>query len=178
MLRGSSRPRRLSYCHTSVWIPAQGQGSTVERVGRSLVPPTLRCYASSMVLHLIRVLALLMAASLAPSLAYAHAGHGHGHVPVAQDMPAAASHDQARIVAVAVVKAALASAARSAGAAAGCASHCCSGVTGMPCCGAVLVPEIVAAPDLTTSRLVRFGRAHALQGLPPKALPKPPKLLG
>jgi len=130
-----------------------------------------------MVLRLIRILALLVAASFAPSLAYAHAGHGHSHAPVAQDVPAAASHGQGQMVAV--VKAALASAARSADpATAGCASHCCSGVTGMPCCGAVLVPEIVAAPDLTTSRLVRFGRADALQGLPPKALPKPPKLLG
>jgi len=130
-----------------------------------------------MVLRLIRILALLVAASFAPSLAYAHAGHGHSHAPVAQDVPAAASHGQGQMVAV--VKAALASAARSADpATAGCASHCCSGVTGMPCCGAVLVPEIVAAPDLTTSRLVRFGRADALHGLPPKALPKPPKLLG
>jgi len=132
-----------------------------------------------MILRLIRILALLVAASFAPSLAYAHAGHGHSHAPVAQDVPAAASHGQGQMVAVAVVKTALASAARSADPAmAGCASHCCSGVTGMPCCGAVLVPEIVAAPDLTTSRLVRFGRADALQGLPPKALPKPPKLLG
>src|SRR5262245_30533381 len=128
-----------------------------------------------MVLRLIRILALRVPASFAPSLA--HAGHGHSHAPVAQDVPAAASHGQGQMVAV--VKAALASAARSADpATAGCASHCCSGVTGMPCCGAVLVPEIVAAPDLTTSRLVRFGRADALQGLPPKALPKPPKLLG
>ena len=136
-----------------------------------------------MVLHLVRVLALLMAAclapSLAPSLAYAHAGHAHSHAPVAQEVSAAAGHeDQSQIVAAAVVKTAVASTAQPAGDPTGCASHCCSGVTGMPCCGAVLVPEIATAPDVATSRLVRFGRANALHGLPPKALPKPPKFLG
>ena len=135
-----------------------------------------------MLLHLIRVVALLMAACLAPSLAFAHAGHAHGHAPVAQDVPAVAPghQHQGRIVAVAVVKTLVASTAQSAGdpAAGGCASHCCSGVTGMPCCGAVLVPEIATAPDVTASQLVRFGRADNLQGLPPKALPKPPRFLG
>jgi hypothetical protein len=130
-----------------------------------------------MVLHLARVLALLMAACLAPSLAYAHAGHNHA--PLAQDVPVTAGHhNQGRIVAAAVVKAAVVSTAQSAGEAAGCASHCCSGVTGMPCCGAVLVPEFLAAPNMTASKLVRFGHVDALQGLPPKALPKPPKFLG
>jgi hypothetical protein len=136
---------------------------------------------SNMVLHLVRVLALLVAACLAPSLAYAHAGHAHSHASAPQDMPAAAGHhDQGRMVAAVVVKAATVSTARSAGdpEPAGCAGHCCGAVTGMPCCSAVLVPEIIAAPDITTSRLVRFARADALQGLPPKALPKPPKLLG
>lgn len=136
-----------------------------------------------MVLDLVRVLALLLAACLAPSLAYAHAGHAHGQAPVAQDAPATGHHhDQAqtRINAAAVAKAAVASTARSAGdpEAGGCASHCCSGVMGMPCCGAVLVPEIATAPDATTWQLVRFARANALHGLPPKALPKPPKSLG
>jgi hypothetical protein len=133
-----------------------------------------------MILHLARVLALLMVACLAPSLAYAHAGHGHSHAPVAQDAPAAAGHKhQGQVVAAVVVRTAVA-AAQPVGdpAATGCASHCCSGVTGMPCCGAVLASEIVAVPDVTACRLVRFGHADALQGLPPKALPKPPKFLG
>jgi len=132
-----------------------------------------------MVLHLVRVLALLMAACLAPSLAYAHAGHSHAPAP--QHMPAAAGHhDLGRMGAAAVVKAAIVNTAQSAGdpAPAGCAGHCCGAVTGMPCCSAVLMPEIIAAPDVTTFQLVRFGRADVLQGLPPKALPKPPKLLG
>jgi len=134
-----------------------------------------------MILHLARVLALLMAACLAPSLAYAHAGHGHSHAAVAQDAPAAADHKhQGQVVATVVVRTAVASAAQPADnpAATGCASHCCGGVTGMPCCGAVLVSEIVATPDLTASQLVRFAHVDALQGLPPKALPKPPKSLG
>jgi hypothetical protein len=138
------------------------------------------CYASSVVLHLIRILALLMAACLAPSLAYAHAGHTHGHAPVAHDVPAASSHHQGQIVASAVFKTAIASTTQSAddSAAGGCATHCCGGVTGMACCGAVLVPEIATAPDMTASQLVHFGRVDALQGLPPKALPKPPKFFG
>jgi hypothetical protein len=134
----------------------------------------------AMVLHLARVFALLMAVCLAPSLAYAHAGHAH-HAPLAQDVPAAASHkDHGQIVAGAVVTAAVASTAQPAGdpEPAGCAGHCCGGVAGMPCCSAVLMSEIIAVPDVTTSQLLRFGRADALQGLPPKALPKPPKLLG
>jgi hypothetical protein len=133
-----------------------------------------------MVLHLARIFALLMAACLAPSLAYAHAGHAH-HSPLAQDVLAAAGHkDQGQIVAGAVVTAAIASKAQSAGdpEPAGCAGHCCGAVAGMPCCGAVLVPEIIAIPDVTASHLLRFGRADAPQGLPPKTLPKPPKLLG
>ena len=133
-----------------------------------------------MVPHLARVLVLLMAVCLAPSLAYAHAGHAH-HTPQAQDVPAAASHkDQGQMVAGAVVTATVASTAQSAGdpEPVGCAGHCCGGVAGMPCCSAVLMPEIIAAPDVTTFQLVRFGRADVLQGLPPKALPKPPKLLG
>jgi hypothetical protein len=131
-----------------------------------------------MVLHLVRVLALLMAACLAPTLANAHAGHDHASV--SHQGPASAGHEhQGRIVAIAVVKTAAASTQlRGDPSAPGCASHCCSGVTGMPCCGAVLVPEILAAPDIRASQLVRFGRADALQGLPPKALPKPPKFLG
>jgi hypothetical protein len=136
-----------------------------------------------MMLHRARVLALLMVACLAPSLAYAHAGHGHSHshAPVAQDAPAAADHKHhGQVVAAVVVRTVVASAAQPAGdpAATGCASHCCSGVTGMPCCGAVLASEIVAVPDVTASQLVRFERVDALQGLPPKALPKPPKSLG
>jgi hypothetical protein len=135
----------------------------------------------NMVLRLVRVLALLMAACLAPSLACAHAGHAHNHAGTPQDMTVAVGHhDQGRMVAAVVVKAAIASTAQSAGdpEPAGCAGHCCGAVTGMPCCSAVLVPEIIAAPDITISRLVGFARADALQGLPAKALPKPPKLLG
>ena len=135
-----------------------------------------------MVLHLVRVLALLLVACVAPSLAYAHAGHTHGQAPVAQETPAAAGHhDQGRIVATtAAVKGAVASAVSSAGdpSGAGCAGHCCSGVIGMPCCGAVLVPEVATAPDAAASQRVRFARANALHGLPPKALPKPPKSQG
>jgi hypothetical protein len=137
-------------------------------------------YARAMILHLVRVVALLVAACLAPSLAYAHAGHTHhaDHALAPADIaaPVTAGH-QDQIAATVIVKTAVASAPSSADRV-GCVGHCCSGVAGMPCCGAVLVPEISAAPDMSVSHLVRFARAIALLGLPPEALPKPPKFLG
>jgi hypothetical protein len=170
---------RPPYCRTGVDARHQAGVPRWKRDWAALWAADSYVVGFIMVLHLVRVLALLMAACLAPSLAYAHAGHAHSHAPVAQDVPAAAGHhDQGRIVAPAVVTTAVVSTARSADDPAGCGSHCCSGVLGMPCCGAVLVPEIATAPDATTWQLVRFGRADTLRGFPPKALPKPPKFLG
>ena len=100
-------------------------------------------YARAMILHLVRVVALLVAACLAPSLAYAHAGHTHhaDHALAPADIaaPVTAGH-QDQIAATVIVKTAVASAPSSADRV-GCVGHCCSGVAGMPCCGAVLVPE-------------------------------------
>ena len=133
-----------------------------------------------MILHLVRVLALLLAACLAPSLAYAHAGHEHhanrAPAPASVAAPATAGH-QDQVAATVIVETAIMSA-PSASDRAGCAGHCCGAAAGMPCCGAVLVPQISAVPDISISHLVRFARAIALLGLPPEALPKPPKLPG
>ena len=139
-------------------------------------------YAGGMILHLVRVVALLVAACLAPSLAYAHAGHAHAghdhHASAPADIAApVTSGQQDQFAATVIVSTAVASAPSSTDRA-GCVGHCCSGVAGMPCCGAMLVPEISAAPDIAISHLVRFARAIALLGLPPEALPKPPKFLG
>src|SRR4051812_8604391 len=120
-----------------------------------------------MILHLVRVVALLVAACLAPSLAYAHAGHAH-HASAPTDIAApVTSGHQDQTAATVIVKTAVASAPSSTDRG-GCVGHCCSGVAGMPCCGAVLVPEISAAPDMSVSHLVRFARAIALLGLPPE----------
>jgi len=139
-------------------------------------------YGCGMVLHLVRVLALLVAACLAPSLAYAHAGHTdhahHASAPADIASPATPGHKD-QIAATVIVKAAVASAASSGDrTSSGCAGHCCGTAAGMPCCGAALVPEISTAPDVLNSHRVRFARAAALLGLPPDALPKPPKSLG
>jgi len=137
-------------------------------------------YPYRMILHLVRVVALLVAACLAPSLAYAHAGHTHHahHASAPADVaaPVTAGHPD-QIAATVVVKTAVASAPSSTDRA-GCAGHCCGAVAGMPCCGAVLVPEMPAVPDISSSHLVLLARAIALFGLPPEALPKPPKFLG
>jgi hypothetical protein len=45
----------------------------------------------------------------------------------------------------------------------------------MTCCAAALVTEISVIPLFTTSHALSFARADALLGLPPEALPKPPK---
>jgi hypothetical protein len=45
----------------------------------------------------------------------------------------------------------------------------------MTCCAAALVTEISVIPLFTTSHALSFARANALLGLPPEALPKPPK---
>jgi len=137
------------------------------------------CYAYKMILHSMRVVAVVVATWLAPSLAYAHGGHAHhadhASAPAGVAAPATAGH-QDQVSAPAIAQTAIARA-PSAIDRAGCVGHCCSGVAGMPCCGALLVPEVSAMPDISNSHLVRFARAVALLGLPPEALPKPPKFL-
>jgi hypothetical protein len=132
-----------------------------------------------MILHLVRVLALLAAACLAPSLAHAHAGHmDHARMDHARMDHAHHASAPASAAATAVVEPAVASAPSSIDRE-GCLGHCCGAAAGMPCCGvAALVPEISAVPDFPISHLVWLAHAMVLFGLPPEALPKPPKLIG
>jgi hypothetical protein len=130
---------------------------------------------------------LLCAALLAPSLASAHASHSH-HAAAATvepaDVPAAAEHMAAERATgepkssqTPIVRREIARAAAPAGdpGLSDCASHCCGGTANMTCCAAALVPEISVIPLFTASHALLFGRAGALLGLPPEALPKPPK---
>jgi hypothetical protein len=69
-------------------------------------------YARGMILHLVRVVALLVAACLAPSLAYAHAGHAH-HASAPADIAAPVmAGQQHQVVTTVIVKTAVASARR------------------------------------------------------------------
>lgn len=140
--------------------------------------------ACGMALHprVLQLLAavFLCAAWLAPSLASAHTGHAH-HAPApatieAPVTPAAAAEQTATttVAHIEIARAVSTAADRGDG---GCASHCCGGTAGVTCCTAALAPEVSPAPPFTGSQTFRFARAGALLGLPPEALPKPPKSL-
>jgi hypothetical protein len=126
---------------------------------------------------------VLCAALLAPALASAHAGHSH-HGAAAAVEPAATEHMATERVAGEprsnksnIVRREIARASVPAGNPdkSDCASHCCGGTANMTCCAAALIPEISVIPSFTTSHALGFARAGALLGLPPEALPKPPK---
>jgi hypothetical protein len=136
-----------------------------------------------------RILAaiVVIAAFAVPSPASAHEGHVHHAPGVEKAVPASAqtqSHHQAAVVQAAVVQAvasaATLSAARAAdsgatGNAADCAGHCCGGAAGMTCCGAALAPDPFCVPLLRASVRLVAPRVLPSSGLPPEALPKPPK---
>jgi hypothetical protein len=135
-----------------------------------------------------RVLAavLLCAALLAPSFASAHPGHMHAdhahNAPSATIEPAVPPQAAEGIAgepaaAITVTRHEVARAAAPAGdrGVSDCASHCCGGTANMTCCGAALITEIIVAPAFTASHQLLFGHTSALLGLPPEALPKPPK---
>jgi hypothetical protein len=149
-------------------------------------------------LQLMTVLAaiIVIVALAVPSLAWAHEGHVHHAAVVEKAVPAASqaqahkrapaqAHENRALENHALENQALASAAApaatrsidfgSAGSATDCVGHCCGSAAGMTCCGAALAPDpffdqpfrasvpLLIPPDLPTS------------GLPPEALPKPPK---
>jgi hypothetical protein len=127
----------------------------------------------------------VIAALAMPSLAVAHEGHAHHHAPAVEKaavratLPTqvnkgTAAADEA-IVSIASLTVAPTAAARDARAADDCASHCCGGSAGMTCCGAALAPDLICVELFRTS--VPFVMPHDLppSGLPPEALPKPPK---
>jgi hypothetical protein len=125
---------------------------------------------------------LLCAALLAPSLASAHAGHPHPGAAAAVEpaaVPAATERvagepksSQSNIVHREIARASVPA---SDPGKSDCASHCCGGTANMTCCAAALSPEMSVIPSSTTSHALVFARAGALLGLPPEALPKPPK---
>jgi hypothetical protein len=127
--------------------------------------------------HIVAAM-VLCAALLAPALASAHAGHSH-HGAAAAVEPAATervasepSSNKSNIVRREIARASVPASDPDKS---DCASHCCGGTANMTCCAAALIPEISVIPSFTTSHALGFARAGALLGLPPEALPKPPK---
>src|SRR5262245_38414354 len=124
------------------WVPGRpflrcrrtpGTFRTVEPLGGSrgsLGGQPSMCYAYKMILHSMRVVAVVVATWLAPSLAYAHGGHAHhadhASAPAGVAAPATAGH-QDQVSAPAIAQTAIARA-PSAIDRAGCVGHCCSGV--------------------------------------------------
>jgi len=133
--------------------------------------------------HIVAAVVLCVAL-FAPALASAHAGHSHHGAAAAVEPVAvpAAEHTQREAGAP---KSSQSNTVRRASARASiptsnpdisdCASHCCGGAANMTCCAAALSPEISVIPSATNSHTLVFARAGALLGLPPEALPKPPK---
>lgn len=121
---------------------------------------------------------VLLAAWFAPSLASAHSGYTHP-VPAARKGANAATEQ----VATSHAEATITIRTETTGATPapvidifpGCASHCCGGMT---CCTVALEPELSFAPTIAGSYAFLFARAGPLLGLPPKALPRPPKSFG
>jgi hypothetical protein len=122
---------------------------------------------------------VLIAAFAVPSLAIAHEGHAHHRsqvVPTSSEATPAdvRGHEQPAAKHVAALSATRDSP-TAAGGATRCSGGCCSGGAGMACCGAALAPELFWIPFLQASAQLGIPRAPPLPGLPPEALPKPPK---
>src|SRR5262245_55677993 len=148
---------------------------------------------------------VLIAALAVPSLAIAHEGHAHHRPHVApssaapsssesmssestssESMPSEATpadvrgqadlhgHEQPAAKHVVALTAAR-DAPTAAGGATRCGVGCCGGGAGMACCGAALAPDSFWIPFPQASAQLGIPRAPPLPGLPPEALPKPPK---
>jgi hypothetical protein len=135
-------------------------------------------------LQLASILAavIVIAAFAVPSLATAHEGHGHHTATVQKAAPAPSQMPASELAAAVergVVEASLTTAPAPAGAVDsaidGCASHCCGGSTGMTCCGAALAPDPFCVALFRASVPFAVSRDLPPSGLPPEALPKPPK---
>jgi hypothetical protein len=126
---------------------------------------------------------IIAAALVAPSFAQAHDGHTH-FSPLSGPVDAVAKQHPSRQIHT-ITKAALAvdiaNAARPhAGGARpplpiGCGSDCCGPAAGMACCGAVLAPDLWSIPLFKASLSFFTPEASPSLGVPPEALPKPPK---
>jgi hypothetical protein len=120
---------------------------------------------------------VVLTGSLMPSLAHAHGGHAHSTSAVSKGSHLERQANQQQCVAkFSIVRLAHAVAQRHpAPVTDGCAEHCCGGANGMSCCGAALPAQVCSLPfvEMETRLIVRDIPAPT--GIPPDALPKPPK---
>jgi hypothetical protein len=126
---------------------------------------------------------VLIAVFALPSLAIAHEGHAHHPSQVAAPLPESTSPDtcaaDTRAADIrtheqhAVLSATPDSSSAPAGVTTRCGGSCCS--AGMACCGAALASDAISIPLVQASEQLGIPRAPPLSGLPPEALPKPPK---
>jgi hypothetical protein len=128
--------------------------------------------------QLARILAavVLVAAFAVPSMAFAHEGH---QVPSAAKVSAPKTQ-AAKNTAVAVANVRTLSTARAwvpvdMGVFTDCSGHCCGGAAGMACCGAALAPDACSFALFKASLPFLIQDVPPLGGIPPEALPKPPK---
>jgi hypothetical protein len=130
--------------------------------------------------QLARILAavVLIAVFAVPSMAFAH--EGHQALSAAKVLPAPSETQAVEKAAVAVANVAALSTARASvpvdvGVFTDCDGHCCGGAAGMACCGAALVPDPCSFPLFGASLPFLIRDVPPLRGIPPEALPKPPK---
>ena len=139
------------------------------------------CSDMALGLNFARFLAaiLVTAAFAMPSTAFAHESHAH-HRMVAKSVtaspdagPASEATSQERpplaVVSAATPRSAPASAPGE------CDGHCCGTGMGMTCCGAALVPNLIEAQLVLVSVPFAIRHVPPADGLPPEALPRPPK---
>jgi hypothetical protein len=132
--------------------------------------------------HLRWILAAAVFFSLwaMPSVSLAHDGHAH-RAPAAIETSAPATPDisetrfdasKDRQVEISFTGSELTS--NSGSPTSGCVDGCCS-MAGMACCGGAIIPSVIEASPIQLSTLFAFDPMLVVHGLPPEALPKPPK---
>jgi hypothetical protein len=122
---------------------------------------------------------ILAAAFVAPSVAQAHDGHTH-FSPLSGQVDAVVKQHPNRQLHTKAARAVTNAARPHAGGARsplpiGCGSDCCGPAAGMACCGAALAPDLFSIPLFKAALSFLIRDVPPLPGVPPEALPKPPK---
>jgi hypothetical protein len=117
-----------------------------------------------------------------PSVALAHDGHAHRAPAIFETSSSSilttsattfgAGKDSQIEISITAAKLAF----NSGSSTVGCGSGCCDSMAGMACCGGgALIPSAIEALPISVSSLFDFDQIFPAHGLPPEALPKPPK---
>ena len=125
---------------------------------------------------------VFIAAFAVPSVVMAHDGHAHHRAPVVAKATAS-SPDVTPSMNIPVTRAGeevisiftVGPLSEAPNAPANCGGRCCGGITGMACCGVALAPNPFEICPILRFVPCVFKQALPAHGLPPEALPKPPK---